>query len=180
MNTYESQRVWNCGKEVFCIRDAAPAEAGAISELLRQAFAEFESLYTPEAYVATVLTESDVLRRMTEGPLWVVEKKTQICGTVGAIAAPDSVMVRGMAVHPQTRGLGLAKALLNQAELFARHDGFLQLSLFTTPFLVQAIAMYKLSGFCFTGDSACPHGTELLYMTKSLGAPMDGIEAGRP
>jgi ribosomal protein S18 acetylase RimI-like enzyme len=58
--------------------------------------------------------------------------------------------------------------LLREVEDFARQNGYKQLSLFTTPFLIQAISMYQSDGFRFTGETANPHGTRLLHMVKAL------------
>jgi len=46
------------------IRRAIPPDASAVSELLRRAFHEFEPLYTPEAFVATVQPVSGILRSL--------------------------------------------------------------------------------------------------------------------
>jgi GNAT superfamily N-acetyltransferase len=150
------------------VRGAFQADIMAISELLGHAFVEFEALYTPEAYVATVLPAEGVRNRLNEGPVWVAERESAVIGTVGAISVSNALMVRGMAVHPEARGFGVAKRLLRVVEDFARRNGYKQLSLFTTPFLSQAIPMYQAAGFCFTGETANPHGTKLLHMVKAL------------
>jgi N-acetylglutamate synthase-like GNAT family acetyltransferase len=152
----------------FLVREATPADAHAVSALLRRAFLEFEKLYTPEAFLATVQPEDGVLARLREGPLWVVERGSTLIGTVGAVRMPDSVIVRGMAVDPAAQGLGIGRTLLDLTENFARKHGFRRLSLYTTVFLAQAIHLYQTSGFQFTGETASPHGTQLLRMVKVL------------
>ncbi len=152
----------------FVVRKATTADATAISALLKEAFAEFEALYTPEAFAATVLGDSGVLARLEEGPLWVAEIGPSIIGTVGAMRVADSVMVRGMAAHPSARGLGVGKCLLDHVECFAIQEGARFLELYTTAFLDRAIHLYQAAGFTFTGEKANPHGTELLRMTKAL------------
>ncbi len=150
------------------VRKASRSDIRVISELLSHAFAEFEALYTPEAYVATVLPVDGVRKRLDEGPVWVAERKSAVIGTVGATSVSNALTVRGMAVHPTARGLGVANKLLHEVEDFARRNGYTQLSLFTTPFLTQAISMYQSAGFRFTGETAYPHGTRLLHMVKAL------------
>ena len=152
--------------ERFSIREATPADAGAISALFKQAFLEFKALYTPEAFVATVLPESGVLTRLKEGPVWVVETNLTLIGTVGGICMSDSVMVRGMAVSPTARGFGVGGKLLSLTEDFACKHSYRLLSLYTTAFLKQAIHLYQRGGFHFTGETSNPHGTELLRMLK--------------
>jgi putative acetyltransferase len=153
---------------VHVLREATPADANAISSLLRVAFQEFESQYTPEAFIASVPPDAHVLARLEEGPLWVAERQSSLIGTVAAACARDSVLVRGMAVHPSARGLGLGRILLEQTENFARRHGRERLSLYTTAFLKGAIHLYQMAGFHFTGETANPHGVKLLRMEKIL------------
>lgn len=150
------------------IRSAVISDAGAISALLRRAFKEFEHLYTPEAFVATVQPESGILKRMDEGPLWVAENDHGLIGTVAAMRSKDAILVRGMAVAPEARGRKIGRAMLKLTEDFACQRGFDRMSLYTTPFLLSAIRLYQSYGFTFTGEKASPNGTELLGMTKVL------------
>ena len=150
------------------IRQAAASDTREVSDLLRRAFQEFEPLYTPEAYVATVQPESGILRRMQEGPVWVAENDHGLVGTVSVMRSENLVFVRGMAVSPEARGQKIGKTLLYLAEDFARELGFMHMSLYTTGFLLGAIRLYQSSGFVFTGEKTSPHGTELLGMVKIL------------
>lgn len=152
----------------FIIGPATAQDAAAIAALLKSAFTEFEALYTPEAFAATVLSPAAIFTRLAEGPLWIARSKSLPIGAVGAVRSPDSVLVRGMAVAPSARGLGAGKLLLDQVEHFARQQSVSTLALYTTNFLDRAICLYRASGFAFTGDKANPHGTELLRMVKVL------------
>ena len=57
------------------------------------------------------------------------------------------------------------------AERFAREQSCHRMTLYTTAFLDRAIHLYQRSGFQFTGNTARPHGTELLEMVKVLAKP---------
>jgi len=72
-----------------------------------------------------------------------------------------------MAAAPEARGLRIGKALLNLTEDVAREQGFNRMFLYMTAFSLQAIRLYRSSGFEFTGDKTSPHGTEHL-MEKAL------------
>jgi GNAT superfamily N-acetyltransferase len=151
------------------IRRAIPPDASAVSELPRRAFHEFKQRYTPEAFVATVQPESGILTRLQEGPLWVAENDLRsVIGTASAVLSDHFVMVRGMAVDPETRGLRIGRVLLTLTEEFARDRGANRMFLYTTAFLLQAISLYRSSGFEFTGEKTTPHGTELLRIEKTL------------
>ena len=152
----------------FLLREATGADAGAISLLLRSAFLEFQPLYTPEAFGATVVPEGGIRSRLQEGPIWVAERQSRLIGTVAAKRTGDSVLVRGMAVEPRARGLGVGQRLLGLTEDFARKHSCKTLSLYTTAFLSHAIRLYQSAGYRFTAEKLNPHGTELLHMVKVL------------
>jgi len=167
----EDEKIVHAGRDAapgFAVRRAMESDARAIAGLLRAAFAEFEPLYTPAAFAATVIDEAGVLARLREGPLWVAERGSSIIGAVGVVRSGDRITIRGMAVHPAARWLGAGKALLDRAERFAAEARVCEVALDTTAFLDRAIGLYKASGFAFTGEMANPHGTELLRMTKTL------------
>ena len=154
------------------IRIAAPEDAAGIAASLRRSFAEYEPLYTPAAFAATVSTPEQILERMREGPVWVAVENGTIVGTVAAVPRADALYVRGMAVDPAMRGRGTGRALLEHVEEFASQNGFERLLLSTTPFLLSAIRLYEKHGF--RRDAAGPHdllGTPLFTMVKDLNRP---------
>ena len=53
------------------IRRAVMPEASSIGSVLRQAFEEYESFYTPDAFAATTPTSEQIRERWSEGPVWV-------------------------------------------------------------------------------------------------------------
>jgi GNAT superfamily N-acetyltransferase len=146
------------------LRPATIADAAAISTLLRDAFQQFRPRYTPEAFAATVLEPAGVIARLAEGPLWVFEREGRIVGTAGL----RECVIRGMAVHPSARGLGIGAQLLTEIERFAVAAGCASLALYTTRFLTSAIALYERAGYHITGEVIAPHGTELVRMEKGI------------
>ena len=152
------------------IRRALPADAAVIAEVLRLAFLEFEPQYTPEAFAATTPDESLVRQRMDEGPAWVASCKEQVAGTASAVLeGQKGLYVRGVAVVPSLRGLGIAGLLMGHIESFARQQGCRRLFLTTTPFLTGAIRLYQRLGFVTNPSGAADlFGTPLLKMEKEL------------
>jgi ribosomal protein S18 acetylase RimI-like enzyme len=151
------------------IRHASHKDIHAISDVLHAAFWEFKSLYTPEAFQATTPDAQIVLQRMKEGPMWVAVLNNKVVATVSAVANGKSLYVRGMAVHPLFRSMGLGQALLRNVENFALSTAYESMQLSTTPFLVAAIALYRTFGFIRSDQG--PHdlfGTPLFTMTKRL------------
>jgi putative acetyltransferase len=150
------------------IRRARPADAAAIAEVLQQAFAEFEALYTPQGFAATTPDRHQVAVRLDEGPGWVALREGQIVGTASAILKDgQSLYVRGVAVTPSVRGEGLAKLLMNEVESFAKQNACSRMFLTTTPFLESAIRLYERLGFIRDGADDL-FGTPLIRMEKRL------------
>jgi putative acetyltransferase len=151
------------------IRKADIEAASVIASLLRQAFTEYESLYTRAAFAATTPTASQIEARWHEGPVWVTIQNDNIIGTVAAVPKSSGLYIRSMAVLPAARGQGIAGKLLKEIENFAIDHDYKRLFLSTTPFLHRAIRLYDQFGFLRT--SAGPHelhGTTLFTMEKSL------------
>lgn len=76
------------------LRLAGLEEAPAIAEVLRAAFAEFEALYTPQAFAATTPTRAQIAARWHEGPVWVAVTNGRLVGTVAAVVKPVGLYVR--------------------------------------------------------------------------------------
>jgi ribosomal protein S18 acetylase RimI-like enzyme len=152
------------------IREAGPRDAAAIAAVLYESFIEFRALYTDGGFAATVLTEEQILIRVAEGPVWIAVRKDAAVGTVAAVVKGTRLYMRGMAVLPTTRGLGIAARLLKVVEERARREGCRSVFLSTTPFLSGAIRLYEGSGFRRTDEGPCElGGTPLFTMEKNIG-----------
>jgi len=151
------------------IKKATFEDVAAIAYILHESFAEFESLYTSAAFAATTPTAQQIRERWNEGPVWVAIQKGAIVGTVGAVPKDLGLYVRSMAVHPVSRGQGIAVQLLKEVEAFANHDHHKRLFLSTTPFLEDAIHLYERFGFQRSAEASQDlFGTPLFTMVKGL------------
>jgi ribosomal protein S18 acetylase RimI-like enzyme len=151
------------------IRTAVPEDAGAISSLLREAFVEFEPLYTPGGFAATTPAAAEIAERWAEGPVWVAEMDERMVGTVAAVVKEDGVYLRSMAVLPSTRGVGAGRLLLQTVQEFAIARQASRMFLSTTPFLTAAIRLYESAGFVRTGEPPAELlGTPLITMARPL------------
>ncbi|MDQ2952204.1 MAG: GNAT family N-acetyltransferase [Chloroflexota bacterium] len=151
------------------IRRATEADVDALAQLLRDAFAEYERLYTRAGYAATTPDGPTIRARFAEGPTWVAHEDGRILGAVSAVAREGGVYVRSMAVAPAARGERIALHLMRQLELFAVSSKAPRLFLSTTPFLFSAIRLYEALGFRRTGEPPDDlHGTPLVTMARPL------------
>jgi GNAT superfamily N-acetyltransferase len=152
------------------VRRASAEDATAVSTVLLEAFREYQSQYTPDGFAATTPDASSVIERLEEGPIWVAELDNQVVGTASAVLHESrGLYVRGMAVLPEGRGLGVGAVLLDAIESFAKEFGCQCLYLRTTPFLHRAIRLYTNLGFEFIDDGPQElFGTPLLTMERLL------------
>jgi len=157
-------------QHIMRIRTAVPDDALAIASTLHRAFLEFEPLYTPEAFAATISSPGRLRIRLNEGPIWVALQGVAVVGTVSAAPKGDALYVRGMAVDPAARGSGIGRELMKQIEEYAVELGFKRLHLSTTPFLIGAIRLYEKCGFVRNEEGPDNlFGTPLFTMEKKLG-----------
>jgi putative acetyltransferase len=153
----------------FQIRRAEPEDAFAIAKVLHDAFVEFETLYTPEGFAATTPNSLQIVVRMKEGPVWIALRREQALASVAAIAKGDSAYIRGMAVVPPARGLGMGVRLLAVVEQWAIEQGCSRIFLSTTPFLHAAIRLYEKQGFRQTPEGPRNlFGTPLFTMERKI------------
>ncbi len=154
------------------IRTATGNEARLVASVLRQAFAEYKPLYTSQGYSATTPGAGEIHTRISEGPVWIALHEGYIVGTASVVPKEAGFYIRGMAVLPAARGLGIGRLLLEEIEGFATANGCKRLFLSTTPFLHRAIRLYERFGFQHTSDG--PHdlfGTPLFTMEKMVRRP---------
>jgi SAM-dependent methyltransferase/GNAT superfamily N-acetyltransferase len=159
------------------IREAVPDDAITIASLLARSFAEYESSYTAEAFLATISTPDRIRDRINEGPVWIALRNNVVIGTLSAIRMGEALYLRGMAVDPTARGGGIGRELLECAEGYAVRNGFERLSLNTTPFLESAIRLYERYGFSSSGEKPDDlFGTPLMTMVKNLPGVIEQLQ----
>ncbi|MBC7930362.1 MAG: GNAT family N-acetyltransferase [Rubrivivax sp.] len=152
------------------IRRAVAGDVSRIRSLLRKAFDEYKSSYTPAAYAATTPSEEEIAERVAEGTVWVALSESLIVGTVSAISRGPELYIRSMAVLPAARGRKIGEVLLAHSEEVADGLGCERMTLSTTPFLYRAIRLYENQGFRRAAEGPRElFGTPLFTMTKPVG-----------
>lgn len=150
----------------FSIRRANANDKAGILACLRSAFAPHESSYTREAFADTVLDEGTVEQRLEKMTLLVATVNGSVVGTVGFSRCDGEGHLRGMAVHPEFQGSGLARGLLGAAEGLMQELGVTRVTLGTTEVLRQAQAFYRRNGYQPTGKVGDFFGMELHEFEK--------------
>lgn len=168
-NRFEDVVMTGLERDKPSIRLAEPGDAERIASVLSRSFIQYVSSYTPQAYEATVPDSEQIVHRLSEGPVWIAVRASEVVGTVSVVPKGDALYIRSMAVVPAARGHRVGESLLRQVESFAAEHGYARLVLSTTPFLNSAIRLYE--NFGFRRNETEPHdlfGTPLFTMEKTL------------
>ncbi len=131
-----------------------PGDIGSIVYLHGKIYAvECGFDYTFEPYVAIPLSEFV----KTQGPgerIWIVERNGRVLGSVAVVKYNDQqAQLRWLLLHPEIRGRGIGKGLIEKAVVFARRSGYSSIFLFTVDILPRAAGLYKSFGFKVTNET---------------------------
>ena len=139
------------------IRDARPGELAAIGAVTLAAYGEY---FPPEPWGPWIGYREDlgaVERRASESEQIVAVLEGSIVGAVafypvgtdeGAQGRPaDWASIRYLAVHPDARGRGIARALTEECIRRARERGSKVVGLMTGNFMAAAQKLYDSMGF---------------------------------
>ncbi|MDD4161962.1 MAG: GNAT family N-acetyltransferase [Methanothrix sp.] len=128
--------------------DMRPGDVGYITYL-------HAILYAPEqgwdhsfdSYVAIPLAEFAV-RRSQQERIWIVEKESRIEGCVAIVKFSEKeAQLRWLLLHPDLRGRGLGRRLVEEALAFCRDVGYSSVFLWTVSTLPAAAGLYQSMGF---------------------------------
>ena len=103
--------------------------------------------HTFDSYVAIPLAEFTKRIGLRER-IWIVERACQIAGSVAIVEfSQEEAQLRWLLLHPDLRGRGLGRRLVEEAVAFAREAGYSSIFLWTVDSLPAAASLYKSAGF---------------------------------
>jgi len=110
--------------------------------------------HTFELYVSAPLTE--FAKNITDRErIWIVDREGTVGGSIAIVKGPgDSAQLRWFLLHPDLRGQGLGKILMEEALGFCREKGYRSVFLWTEARLLAAAALYRRSGFRLSEERA--------------------------
>ena len=130
------------GAEVT-VRPAVPADAEAVGELVRAAYAHYVARIGREPYPLTL----DYAVVVAAGQTWVALQSGRLVGVLVLEHADDHVLVENLAVLPEVQGAGIGSRLLRHAEDEARARGVPQVRLYTHELMTENRAYYPRRGY---------------------------------
>lgn len=139
------------------IRDARPEEMDEVSQLLKEAYRQYEKFMPPDRWAAYLENIMDVRSRLGAAELIVAEVNGRLAGAVTLYleAASSSeegwpqgwAGIRLLAVHPAYRSQGIGRALMEECIRRSREKSISTIGLHTTELMDVARKMYERMGF---------------------------------
>ena len=103
--------------------------------------------HTFDPYVAVPLSEF-AQAQGDRDRIWIAEKGEKVVGTIAIVSVSERVaQLRWLLVHPDARGIGLGKRLVQDAVDFSRACRYQSVFLWTVNILPVATHLYRSVGF---------------------------------
>jgi ribosomal protein S18 acetylase RimI-like enzyme len=125
------------------LRQATPADAAAIRELTREAYAKWVPLIGREPKPMTANYDEAVARHRFD----LLYVDGTLAALIETIRERDHLLVENVAVSPSFQGRGLGRRLMAHAEVLARELGFAAIRLYTNQRFAENIALYCRLGY---------------------------------
>jgi len=138
----------NCRLEIekYHIRRAQPLDADALVACIEQAYAQYTDRITDLPAVADGCDED-----IKNNHVWVAVAGTNIIGCVVLIPNEGFLKLANIAVHPDHRGQGLGRKLMDFSERQAKNQGCAEMRLNTHAAMPENIQLYSHLGWRETG-----------------------------
>jgi ribosomal protein S18 acetylase RimI-like enzyme len=137
------------------IRHATFADETALTDCIAVAYAPFQELRLPPV-------AEDIIDDIRDHNVWVAEVAGDVCGGI-VLVLGDYAHIANLAVRPDAGGLGIGKALINQATDAAAAAGYNEVRLATHQEMTSTQAFYRKLGWIEAG-----HEGNKVYFTKKL------------
>lgn len=143
------------------LRHATAADLPAIKALIDAAYARY--LTRMDKPPGPMLR--DYGPSVADGTTWV--SGSPIAAVLTLYPRDDYLLIENIAVHPDSQGRGLGRALMGFAEHEAARRGFTRMALVTHEVMTENQAIYARLGYAEV-DRRAEDGYRRIYMEKSL------------
>ena len=130
----------------FTIRAVQAGDAAAVADLVRRAFSAQPRPTNPPSS-ALKETAATIIEHLTRGGGAVLESGGVIAGLVLWNEDEGAFYISRLSVHPERRGQGMARALMEEAEREARRQGFSRMTLGVRLELEENRRFFRSCGF---------------------------------
>jgi ribosomal protein S18 acetylase RimI-like enzyme len=146
------------------IRRATPADAPAIRDLTRAAYAKWIPVIGREPKPMT----ADYDRAVRAHPIDLLFADGRLAALVEMIDEGDHWLIENLAVHPDFQGRGFGKRMLAHAEHRAAEADMVEMRLYTNQRFAENIRFYLAHGYGIDREEPFKGGY-LTHMSKRIG-----------
>jgi ribosomal protein S18 acetylase RimI-like enzyme len=144
---------------------AAPADAAAVRDLTRAAYAKWVPLLGREPLPMTVDYDAAVRDHIVD----MLHLDGKLAALIEMHPEADHLLIVNVAVSPAFQGGGYGRALLFHAEELARSLGLKELRLYTSVHLTGNVKLYERVGYKIDREQeASPHLGVFVYISKHI------------
>lgn len=151
------------------LRRAVPADAVAVQELTRKAYAQWIPVIGREPM--PIKADYDAALREHLVDLLYVEGR--LAALIETIPQADHLLIENVAVLPALQGCGLGRQLMAHAEALAMSLGLPEMRLYTNKQFATNVRLYLALGYRVDREEPFMGGTTV-YMSKPLGQSPPG------
>jgi len=144
-------------------RPAEPADAAAIRDIVRSAYAKWVPVIGREP----LPMRADYGKAVAEHPFELAVVESRIVGMIETTLADDHLWIENVCVAPQAQGRGIGRLLLERAEQQALEAGRPELRLLTNGAFEANVLLYKKHGYTIDREEPFMGGMTV-YMSKRL------------
>ncbi|PZV39498.1 GNAT family N-acetyltransferase [Mesorhizobium kowhaii] len=145
------------------LRPAEPADAPAIRDIVRAAYAKWVPVIGREP----LPMRADYDKAVAEHPFDLAVEDGGIVGMIETMVAEDHLWIENVCVAPRAQGRGIGRLLLEQAEHKAIEAGRRELRLLTNGAFEANVSLYKRCGYIVDREEPFMGGVTV-YMSKRL------------
>lgn len=146
------------------LRRATPADAAAIRDLTRAAYAKWVPVIGREPKPMTVDYDAAVRDHVVD----LLEANGELAALIEMLPETDHLLIVNVAVSPARQGRGYGRALLAHAEELARLLKLGEVRLYTNGRFTENLKLYEQMGYQVDRKEVSPHLGVAVYMSKRL------------
>lgn len=149
---------------MLTLRTAVPADAAAIRDLTRAAYAKWVPVIGREPKPMGADYEAAVREHRFD----LLHVAAELAALIETLDEGDQLLIVNVAVSPGHQGQGLGRRLLAHAEGLAVAQGYARIRLYTNQRFEENIALYQRVGYRIDRAEAVSAGV-VIHMSKALG-----------
>ncbi|HYR65915.1 MAG TPA: GNAT family N-acetyltransferase [Reyranella sp.] len=149
--------------ETVKLVQASPADAAAIRELTRKAYAKWVPLIGREPKPMT----ADYAEAVRKHRFDLLYADDVLAALIETIKGADHLLIENVAVSPSWQGKGYGRLLMAHAEALAASFNFREVRLYTNKLFVENVQLYLKLGYRVDREEEVTGGTAV-HMSKQM------------